>query len=680
MATAIKITIIVAVLYGLLILAIEIAKRAKDKRVRAISGMGKNLKKKFKVKKYNQKFIFALHGLYVKIPFLKKYYDKTETLYESIYPANERDITYLATKEFSKTLAFSIGCGTFIIMMAGFDFFYIIAGITLAYVMFTQGLSGKVEKTQNKLNAQFSDYISSLRHYYHDNKDVCDAIYQTLDECPQEIGLHINKIYELLLQPNVEENITEYINIAPNRFFKMFASICASTREYGDKIIDGGQWLFLENLSHLKEELTVEILKNDKVSHMFKGMKAVAIIPIFTLKLIERYSLSALPDLESFYNGGDGIIVTAALFAISLGCYSLVSSLRDGQANSIEDHVLLNRMANLPVIRHILTAQINRRYDKALRTNDRLKLTGEKIGPQEFTLKKYIYAAATAIVVVMLLIASVIQKRQDIIGNFADAYARSTAPNAEYRQKMEDISSIYMKKYKGDVSISIKEDLTRAIMEKEKVKRIYAEEIVDTMIERQNNLDTTFFKWYYLIFAALGAVIGYFIPDFVLKYRTKIVRMNMEDEVVQFQTLALMLMHVDGATVNLLLEWMERFAFCFRDSISTCIVNLESSTQEALQTMKDSESFPPFRRFCDNLMSIDSVGMVDAFDEIKSERDYYRKKREQDNEFTTKSKAQKGGILALTPLVSVIMGYIIYPFILYALQISEMMKEALTNY
>ena len=95
----------------------------------------------------------------------------------------------------------------------------------------------------------------------------------------------------------------------------------------------------------------------------------------------------------------------------------------------------------------------------------------------------------------------------------------------------------------------------------------------------------------------------------------------MEDEVIQFQTIVLILMHVDGIMIDTVLEWMERFAFCFKTSISECIINLEYSTQKALQKMKNVETFPPFKRFVDNLLMVDDEDILTAFAEIETDRE-----------------------------------------------------------
>lgn len=103
--------------------------------------------------------------------------------------------------------------------------------------------------------------------------------------------------------------------------------------------------------------------------------------------------------------------------------------------------------------------------------------------------------------------------------------------------------------------------------------------------------------------------------------------MNREDEVAQFRTLILILMHEDGMTIDTILEWMERFAYAFKSSLSDCIINLEYSQQKALERLRDAEfGFAPFRRLCESLISTDKVGIIKAFDYLETERDYYQKK------------------------------------------------------
>ena len=148
--------------------------------------------------------------------------------------------------------------------------------------------------------------------------------------------------------------------------------------------------------------------------------------------------------------------------------------------------------------------------------------------------------------------------------------------------------------------------------------------------------------------------------------------MDMEDEVIQYQTIVLILMHVDGMLVDTVLDWLERFSFCFRQSIQECIINLEYSTRKALQKMKNQETFPPFRRFVDNLLMVEDEDILTAFSEIETDREYYKEKRKTDNEIISTQKAEVGKIVAFVPLILTLVVYMIVPFALYSL---EMMKS-----
>ena len=97
---------------------------------------------------------------------------------------------------------------------------------------------------------------------------------------------------------------------------------------------------------------------------------------------------------------------------------------------------------------------------------------------------------------------------------------------------------------------------------------------------------------------------------------------------LQFQSLILILMYMDGIDLEEILEWLERFSYCFKEEIATCRMNLNSGQERALSDMQALVQYQPFSNFVDNLKAIDKVGVIDAFDEVKQEREYSRKQKE----------------------------------------------------
>ena len=67
--------------------------------------------------------------------------------------------------------------------------------------------------------------------------------------------------------------------------------------------------------------------------------------------------------------------------------------------------------------------------------------------------------------------------------------------------------------------------------------------------------------------------------------------MEMENEVMQFQTIILMLMKIERVNVEMILEWLERYSDIFREPISRCVNNYESGPWEALEEFKNAISF-----------------------------------------------------------------------------------------
>lgn len=139
----------------------------------------------------------------------------------------------------------------------------------------------------------------------------------------------------------------------------------------------------------------------------------------------------------------------------------------------------------------------------------------------------------------------------------------------------------------------------------------------------------------------------------------------MEDEVMQFHTIILMLIHIERIHVEDILNWMEQFSDIFKSSIAKCINNYEYGDRQALEQLALDEPYVPFVRIIENLQSAaDKITIEHAFDELKTEREYYQEKRKQDNEILVNKKGLWGKFIAFIPLGATIFLYLLLPFIL----------------
>jgi len=170
---------------------------------------------------------------------------------------------------------------------------------------------------------------------------------------------------------------------------------------------------------------------------------------------------------------------------------------------------------------------------------------------------------------------------------------------------------------------------------------------IQTVVERIEGklaiINAEYMQWFELLLAFVFAVVAYMAPIWLLIFQVKMRQMEMEDEVMQFQTIILMLMRIERVNVEIILEWLERYSNIFRAPITKCVNNYEAGAWEALEKIKEDVSYMQFIRIIESLQAaVEKIPITDAFDELDSEREYYQEKRKESNERLIKRKGMIG--------------------------------------
>ena len=210
------------------------------------------------------------------------------------------------------------------------------------------------------------------------------------------------------------------------------------------------------------------------------------------------------------------------------------------------------------------------------------------------------------------------------------------------QEKMEG----YMRKsdiYEGEKDSVIKKDAER-------------------VLGKINDINKAYLHWYEVLAACVIGVLAYRGPNWLLLFQLKMRKLEMENEVMMFQTIILMLMKIERVNVEMILEWLERYSNIFRDPISKCVNNYESGGWEALEEMKNDISFPQMVRIIESLQAaVESIPIREAFDELDTERAYYQDKRKESNAILISRKSMIGKVLGFAPMVVLFVGYLIIP-------------------
>ena len=214
------------------------------------------------------------------------------------------------------------------------------------------------------------------------------------------------------------------------------------------------------------------------------------------------------------------------------------------------------------------------------------------------------------------------------------------------------------------------EDLTQEKMEKYmRESEIYEgenDEVIKEDAERVlgkiDEINKAYLHWYEVLIACIIGVVAYNGPNWLLIFQLKMRKLEMENEVMQFQTIILMLMKIERVNVEMILEWLERYSNIFRDPISKCVNNYESGAWEALEEMKNEIAFPQMIRIIESLQAaVEMIPIRDAFDELDTERAYYQDKRKESNAILISRKSMIGKVLGFAPMVVLFVGYLIVP-------------------
>ncbi len=642
----------------------------------------RQLREGTKSSKFSSEVLYQkLYIFYLRTPFIKRYLFKIRRRLEIINIDDE----YLTRKQsaqiLTKTLLIVIPLTIAIIILTNKNL--LLMSILLIFEIFLLDtfIDGRVDKIDNNLLKQQIGFFSEIRHAYHEFNMVEEAIYQTAqdDENP-EVSRQAEKIYEILISDDPESELEKYYDVAPNAYLKEFAGISYLTKEFGDRKVDGAS-LYLKNLNNITQEMQLEILKRDKLNYVFQSLSVISIVPMLCLEPIKNWAISQFGFVRDFYDGRNGMLVQILILVTTLICYLLTRKLKDNGSTTINTKNTENpwqeKLYQIKPIKKIVDLFMPKPGSKEARKIEKtMKDAASKDKMQWLYINRILLCIVSFIVSIFLfgqLHQVVINKvytdpttTYNIIGQLNEKDEKKAMELTE-----SDNEYIRYFKNKGDLE---QEDIERA-MERGRVNDDYVDskqDAIETAAERIMDkiaiVNSEYLSWLEVLGAMVIAMIAYMSPLLLLKFQTKMRQLEMEDEVMQFQTIILMLMRIERVNVEIILEWLERYSNIFKDPISKCVNDYESGPWEALEAMKEDVNYQEFIRIIESLQAaVEKIPIRDAFDELETERDYYQEKRKESNERLISRKGMIGKAIGFTPLILLFVGYLIIPLVFIGL-------------
>ena len=670
------IIILLAVLIVDIIAAIVMLYRRKKKNEDVLlHDKGKRLQET----QYN--FLIFLQRFYANVPIISRYYRRIRHKVQILYPADSFSIARKTSEILSTGTIGAVAGIAVTLLFAKGDIFFIMAGLTVTYLIMSSIVNSGINRLNYKLLEEFQLAIDYIQTQYQNHHMLPRALKAAAEDMPQLIGLHMQKIYDIITGPDskLNERVDAYVGNEPNRYMLIFLSICASIETYGDKKLKDGSWRFVHDMECLRDGVDAEILSLDKTRSAFMTQEMICILPVIFIKPLESYMAKYFDGTSGYYNGIAGLVSMIAIFVTALISHNLIVMLRDGNEEVDKENDVWSKVASISFIEPFLERVIEKNYTKYARYDDAQKGIGNRTGPMALLAKQVVFGAGAFILVMVLFMSASVRTRIEQAKNWKTAFEESTTADPDYIKNMRELGQEYFEFEKGKRKSIDTEKLAKEIQKKNVgVDENNALLIAEEVSNRVSKYDNAYFKaWNVLVALSIG-IVAFLLPVWILKFKRKVSEMRKQEEVIMFQTLMMILMHTSGITLQKILEWMERFAYCFKDSISTCRVSIYSGEEKALETMKNQEQYIPFRSFVDSLKAIDSVGVEKAFSNVQSNYAYNVKKRENFITDSIEKKSTIGRFLCLATLAMTIIFYLVVPMAMYMLNLYSQYNQSLS--
>ena len=614
----------------------------------------------------------VIYLTYTKMPIIKYYTKKTRLKMEMANDYTEYDLRRNTGKTMLLVTIFVV-VTLFTVVNLLNDLYMSLIAIVGILIIAEKLIDISITSVSDKILRQMPEAFTSIRHAFHEHGMIEEAFETAIDDLGEkEVVPQLRRIKEAMMSENPETELERYYDTAPNRFLKLFAGVSYLTLELGDRKVDGSS-VYLRNLNNILSEIQLEILKRDKINYMFRSLTVIAVAPLIFIKPLQAWAESNFPALSNFYNSSIGFIMQSLIIVSIFVSYLMLRIIREDS-----DEIKFDRVSNVKwqeklynkvtivklLVDSFKPAENTRKYK---RETDIIKNTNAYLTVEWLYVNKFVAGAIGFILMIILMLnlhRIDINAAYNRISDEFTAFGSLTAEQEAAAQALNDRDRSYI------------ESLDGRNVSKEEIEMQYTDPVtgtvdqtsVDRVYDKVKTVNNSYLKFWQVLVSLLVAWGAYYIPSVILWIKNKIREMEKENEIMQFQSIILMLMYIDRIDVQTILEWLHRFSYAFKEPIATCLNNYEAGAEIALMELKESVPYKDFERIVEQLISaVDRIPVRAAFDELETERQYYHERRKEGNERLVQKKVSRGKVLGFAPMVMLIGGYLVAPLLIVSI-------------
>lgn len=628
-----------------------------------------NSNKNKKSNSQKHKFFVEIYDILIKVPIVG---NSILNIKKSLYAnsdSKEYILRYKAVAYYFIGWFITLSVFALLYIIYGKNFYITCVLFLISYYLKTISID-KLIGDDTKLLKDLIEFIRDLKHQFHIKNSIDEAVYESTNMASPIMAIQGKKIYEAI---ESEDALQSYYEECSNKYLKIVTGYIFLTNEYGDKKINGIS-IFIKNINYIMNEVILEILKRDQLRYWLKALTGISLIPIIFPNIMEKWMKNNFPQADFFYDSSLDIIARVIILLVAAVCFIGLRQLEKNNDKQIKLTVkekcwekTLLKIKPVKKLVHISMPKPNSSYyHKAINL---LQDAGSYLTIEWLYLRRiisgflsFIFVIISVIILQKIHIDNVLNntsyrfitpsfnsvmsigKEQIEIGKFDnEIITKVKKQNKTYKTTTEKLI-----KYMRDYGIDDDEVLKIAILRVE---------------GKLNYLNSQYLQWYHIILAIVVGFLTTDIPIWMLKFQKKLRKADMDTEVFQFYTIILLLMHHEKASIEMILEWMERFSDVFKNPIRKCQNNLQNSTVEALEQLKEDVKYKPFNKIVDNLIISEKIKLWQAFESLESEKEFFEEERKELNKRIVHERVSLGELLGFIPMYVTVVIYFVLPLV-----------------
>ena len=526
----------------------------------------------------------------------------------------------------------------------------------LAFVMVNSTINKRIDGVNFATLKATSRLLLSIRECYTRVRNVPDAINDA--NVPPILQRTVNSIYLITTANDAEERLHRFYEECPNRIIRTLATTCYIRADVGED--DPKHSPFKEGIGLIKDEVDMEVRRQINQNLMFKSLDVLPFVPLFLYPPIQIFYVKMISATAAVFESGIGYLIKLVVILSCLICYYILSTINNASVARTDDRLqsLTELMYHEKIARFAHTL-VPKNFKKRLNTEKKLHGCLSSKTLDYFYFEKYVFGAVVMLCAIVFSIIITISARHSIYNSLS---ASTMSVQLKYTAEQEAATLEYDHQIL-DSGILPSEEERREAFEKifPRVSTVEIDTQVERVEQKLKSYEAVRFHWWYAFIYIAVAIAGFFVPDFLLQLRSKLVKSEAELDVLQLQTVIAILMDTNLDTLSVI-YWLAKSSDIHKDILTYCYHEYTRDPLYALQHLKSNSAIPEFSSMCDKLITtIHQVTLAEAFEDLIAERDNTMKVREVVQLEALKTKRNLAGPIATAPMMVWMVAVFILP-------------------